>query len=110
MQWNFGEVYGSLFICLRNDDSSLQTFLCHSLYWLVGRLSGLLLNSYFSDPREFCLWACDLFLLMNLNAFWGSEDNSVFLPVYFVLWSSADCDMKENQIQLALLSVFSGQK
>lgn len=110
MQWNFGEVYGLLFICLRNDDSSLQTFLCHSLYWLVGRLSGLLLNSYFSDPREFCLWACDLFLLMNLNAFWGSEDNSVFLPVYFVLWSSADCDMKENQIQLALLSVFSGQK
>lgn len=52
--------------------------------WLEGCLV-LLLNSYFSDPREFCLWACDLFLLMNLNAFWGSNDNSVFLPVYFVL-------------------------
>lgn len=62
----------------------------------------LLLNSYFNDPREFSLWACDLFLLIDLCAFWDPEDNGVFLPVYFVLWSSAECVMKENQIHLVL--------
>lgn len=43
---------------------------------------------------------------MNFNAFWGSTDSSVFLPVYFVLGSSAECDVKESQVQLALFSVF----
>lgn len=51
MQWNFGEVYGLLFICLRNDDSSLQTFLCHSLYWLVGKLSGFVAQFLLQWPK-----------------------------------------------------------
>lgn len=39
------------FSCLRNDDSSLQTFLCHSLYWLVGRLSGFVAQFLLQWPK-----------------------------------------------------------
>lgn len=101
-----GEVYGLLFTSKEMMTHSLQTFLYHTVTpsWLE-LLFGLLL-SFFNDSREFSLWACDLFLLINLNAFWGSKDNSVFLPVYFVLWSFAECNLKENQIQLAFFLLF----
>lgn len=79
-----------------------QTFLTVTagcLEWL----SGFVAQFFFNDPRGFSLSGCDAFLMINFNAFGGYKDNSVFLPVYL---SSVDCNMKENQIKLALLSVF----